>query len=175
MKQPPPTWPGRSWLHRWLPRSGLSLALAAIWLLLAGRITAATLLVAFLLGLVLPLLGAGFGLPWPPLRSRRKALAYLLLVCADIVVANLQVARLILFRSPAALRSRWLCVPLALNRPEAIAVFAATISLTPGTVSCDLAADGRALLVHCLDAPDPAAAVRRLKTRYEARLQEIFA
>jgi multicomponent K+:H+ antiporter subunit E len=46
--------------------------------------------------------------------------------------------------------------------------------MTPGTVSCDLAADGRSLLVHCLDAPDPDLAVRQMKLRYEARLKEIF-
>ena len=43
--------------------------------------------------------------------------------------------------------------------PEAIAVLAGTITMTPGTVSADLSADGRALLVHCLDTGDPAATV----------------
>ena len=58
--------------------------------------------------------------------------------------------------------------------PEAITVLAATITLTPGTVSCDLSEDGHALLVHCLHAPDPAAVLDEIKTRYEARLKEIF-
>jgi len=41
-------------------------------------------------------------------------------------------------------------------------------------VSSDVAADGRSLLVHCLDAPDPDAVRDEIKTRYEARLKEIF-
>jgi multicomponent K+:H+ antiporter subunit E len=46
--------------------------------------------------------------------------------------------------------------------------------MTPGTVSSDLSADGRSLLVHCLDAPDAKEAVMQMKTRYEERLKEIF-
>ena len=49
-----------------------------------------------------------------------------------------------------------------------------TITMTPGTVSCDLSADGRSLLVHCLDAPDAEDTVRQMKERYEDRLKEIF-
>jgi len=45
---------------------------------------------------------------------------------------------------------------------------------TPGTVSADLSADGRALLVHCLEAPDPEGVVATIKERYERRLREIF-
>lgn len=91
-----------------------------------------------------------------------------------MVVANLQVTRLILFRPAARLDVRWVVLPLELRSPEAITVLAGTITMTPGTVSCDLSADGRSLLVHCLDAPDAEEAVRAMKDRYEARLKEIF-
>ena len=53
-------------------------------------------------------------------------------------------------------------------------MLAGTITMTPGTVSCDLSADGRSLLVHCLDAPDAEDTVRQMKERYEDRLKEIF-
>jgi multicomponent K+:H+ antiporter subunit E len=92
----------------------------------------------------------------------------------DICLANLQVARIILFVPNAALRPAWVTIPLDLRAPEAITVLAGTITMTPGTVSSDLSACGRALLVHCLHAPDPAGVVTDIKTRYEARLKEIF-
>ena len=38
----------------------------------------------------------------------------------------------------------------------------------------DLSADGRALLVHCLDTGDPEGEVATIKRRYETRLKEIF-
>ena len=95
-------------------------------------------------------------------------------VAWDIVLANLQVARLILRVPNDRLRSRYVTVPLALTSPEAITVLAGTITMTPGTVSAELSADGRALLVHGLDVPDPDALVGDIKSRYEARLLEIF-
>ena len=55
-----------------------------------------------------------------------------------------------------------------------IAVLAGTITLTPGTVSADLCADGGALLVHCLETDDPEGTVARIKERYEDRLRRIF-
>ena len=56
----------------------------------------------------------------------------------------------------------------------AITVLAGTITMTPGTVSSDVSADGRSLLVHCLHAPEPASVVDEIKQRYERRLKEIF-
>ena len=47
--------------------------------------------------------------------------------------------------------------------------------MTPGTVTADMSADGRVLLIHSLHAPDPEAVRAEIKTRYEARLKEIFA
>ncbi|WP_317616383.1 Na+/H+ antiporter subunit E [Paracoccus mutanolyticus] len=100
--------------------------------------------------------------------------AFLGIVIGDIVRANFQVARIVLFIPRTNLRPAWVIVPLDLRRPEAITALAATITLTPGTVSCDLSRDGRSLLVHCLHAPDPDAVLSEIKTRYESRLKEIF-
>ncbi|MDP3547455.1 MAG: Na+/H+ antiporter subunit E, partial [Phreatobacter sp.] len=72
------------------------------------------------------------------------------------------------------LRSRYVTIPLDLTTPEAIAVLAGTITMTPGTVSADLSADGKALLVHCLDTDDPDATVAGIKMRYERRLKRMF-
>ena len=106
--------------------------------------------------------------------SRAAALAYAAVVLWDIAKANVQVAGWVLLRRPETLRSTWLVVPLKLRIPEAITLLAGTITMTPGTVSCDLAADGSALLVHCLHTEDAAATVAEIKTRYEARLVRIF-
>lgn len=158
----------------WLPYPRLTLMLAALWVLLQNRFTVGGLLFGLVLGTIIARATASFWPRRPRIRAYGKALAYVLLVLRDILVANVQVARLILFRPAASLKSCWLVVPLELEWPEAIAVFAGTITMTPGTVSCDLSADRRSLLVHCLDTPDPEAAARDLKQRYEARLKEIF-
>jgi multicomponent K+:H+ antiporter subunit E len=46
--------------------------------------------------------------------------------------------------------------------------------MTPGTVTADMSADGRSLLVHCLDATDADAIRDDIKSRYETRLMRIF-
>lgn len=164
----------RSLMRRWLPHPLLSVVLILLWMLLLDSFTAGGLLVGTVLSLVISAVTSNFWPARPPLRSWRRALAFMLLVLWDVVVANVLVARLILFRPSSALRSRWITIPLSLTSPEAITVLAGTITMTPGTVSGDVAADGRSLLVHCLDAPDAEAAVRDITTRYQSRLMEIF-
>jgi multicomponent K+:H+ antiporter subunit E len=65
-------------------------------------------------------------------------------------------------------------VPLDIQSPEAITMLAGTITMTPGTLSADLASDGSSILVHCLDVENADDVVRDIKHRYERRLKEIF-
>lgn len=161
-------------LRRFLPHPLLSLTIALVWVALANEVSAGSVVMGCLVGLVIPVLTQPFWPDRPLLRRPWLSLAYLGIVLHDIVVANIQVARLILFRRNDELRSAYVTVPLALTSPEAITVLAGTITMTPGTLSAELSADGRALLVHGLDVPDPDALVAEIKSRYEARLMEIF-
>jgi multicomponent K+:H+ antiporter subunit E len=158
-----------------LPHPGLSAMLLIVWLLMANSITVGGLVLGAVFALVLPKFTQPFWPDRPRMRFGRPFLGYLAIVLFDIVVANFQVAWLILFRRNRDLRARWLVVPIELTTPEAITMLAGTISLTPGTVSSDVSADGRFLLVHGLDVADEVAEVARIKTRYETRLQRIFA
>lgn len=159
---------------RLLPHPWLSLVLLAVWVALSNEVSAGSLVMGLIVGLVLPLLTRPFWPDRPKLRRPLLILRYLGIVLYDIVVANLQVARLVLLKRSSELRSAYVTVPLALRTPEAITVLAGTITMTPGTLSAELSADGRALLVHGLDVPDPAALVAEIKARYEAPLLEIF-
>jgi len=162
-------------MKRLLPHPGLSAMLVIVWLLMANSITIGGIVLGGAFALILPKFTQAFWPDRPKMRFGRAFLGYLAIVLFDIVVANFQVARLILFRRNRDLRASWLVVPIDLSTPEAITMLAGTISLTPGTVSSDVSADGRFLLVHALDVADPAAEVARIKRRYEARLQRIFA
>src|SRR3546814_19482941 len=73
-----------------------------------------------------------------------------------------------LFKPNRELRPHSITIPLDIHSPEAITALAGTITMTPGTLSADVSADGRALLVHCLDTGDPAGEVTGIKQRYEA-------
>jgi multicomponent K+:H+ antiporter subunit E len=160
-------------MNRILPHPGLSVLLVVMWVVMVNDLTFGTLFLGIVFGILVPI----FTAPWWPGRPDVRfapAIAYCGVVLWDIVVANFQVAAIILFKPARDLRPAWLVVPLDLTSPEAITVFAGTISLTPGTVSSDVSACGTYLLVHALHAPDPAADVAKVKARYEARLKEIF-
>lgn len=161
-------------MRRILPHPMLSLLLTIVWLMLVNKITPGNLLLGATLGILVPIVTAPY---WPDravISHPLRATSYVFLVMWDIVIANIEVARIILFKPNKNIRSRWVTVPLELKSPEAITVLAGTITMTPGTVSTMLSADGGALLVHCLDTDDPDAVRDQIKTRYEARLKEIF-
>jgi multicomponent K+:H+ antiporter subunit E len=160
-------------MNRLLPHPGLSVLLAILWVVMVNDLTLGVLFLGLVVGVLVPL----FTAPWWPGRPRvrfRPAFAYVGVVFWDILIANFQVAAIILFKPVRDLRPAWLTIPLELRSPEAITVLAGTISLTPGTVSVDVSACGRFLLVHALHAPDPAAEIAKAKARYEARLKRIF-
>lgn len=159
---------------RLFPHPGLSVMLVVVWLLLLNSLSVGGLVLGIVFGVLVPLLTRPFWPNRPEISFGWPLLEYLGVVMWDIVVANFQVARLILFRRSRDLRSHWLVIPLELRSPEAITTLAGTISLTPGTVSADMSADGRALLVHALDVADEAAEIARIKQRYERRLLRIF-
>lgn len=158
--------------RRWSPF--LIVTLAAVWALLVNDLSPGTMVFGLLLGAGIAALTTAYWPERPRIRNPFAIAGFALIVLYDIVVANLQVAYLVLFRRGESLRSRFVAVPLDLKKPEAIAVLAGTITMTPGTVSADVSADGRALLVHCLDTGDPDATVADIKSRYEARLMRIF-
>jgi len=161
-------------IRRLLPHPALSALLLVVWMLLVNEFTIGALFLAVVFSVLVPLLTGRFWPDRPRVRFGPDMAAYLAVVLFDIVVANFQIAWIILTRRNRDLRSHWLVVPVELRSAEAITVLAGTISLTPGTVSADVSADGRALLVHALDVADPEAEVARIKQRYETRLLKVF-
>lgn len=157
-----------------LPRPGFSVVLLITWVLAHQSLAPKTLLIGACAAIVLPALTNHF---WPEvLRVRRWGLlaGFLVIFCYDIIVANIQVAGLVL--GPAEkLRPTFLEVPIDLDNPLAITILAAVISLAPGTVAANLSGDRKTLLVHILHTEDAQGAIERIKERYEARLKEIFA
>ena len=161
-------------IRRLFPHPALAVLLFLVWILLANTLSAGTIVMALLIGVIVPLITAPYWRDKPLLHIGWPLLGYIGLVIWDIVVANFQVAWLILFRRNRDLNSCWLVIPLDIRRPEAITTLAGTITLTPGTVSCDISDKGHYLLVHCLHAPDPDAVRDEIINRYERRLVEIF-
>jgi multicomponent K+:H+ antiporter subunit E len=162
--------------RRWLPHPLLSLLLAVCWLWLNNTLAPGHALLGAALGVGIPYFTRRF---WPePLVIRRplRVVEYVAVVLYDIVVANLEVAAIIL--GPLSrLRPAFVRVPLDIRTDFAVTVLASTVTLTPGTVSVEIeddAAGGRVLVVHALRCLDPEGMARTIKQRYERRLKEIL-
>lgn len=160
-------------MSRWLPHPLASAVLVVAWLALWNDVSTGHVLLGAALAVAIPLYT--HRLADRPARLRRPVAVVRLAVKVlwDIVVANVSVARLVL--GPIdRLRPRFIAVPLDVAHPNAVALLASIITMTPGTVSCDVRIDERRILVHALDVDDPDRTIQLIKSRYERPLQEIF-
>ena len=158
-------------MKKLVPHPGLSVLLLSIWLLENNTISPGHILLGGFLALLIPYATSIFfpgqiRIIHPILISK-----YLGRLILDIVTANLQVA-LWVTQSNKKLKPIFIKYELEIESPLAISVLANTISLTPGTVSCDLSSDQRYLLIHCLHAEDPEEVIEEINQRYEKPLME---
>ena len=160
-------------MKRWLPFPVLSAALAVGWLLLTSELSLAHVLLAAILGIIIPLVTADFLGHLPRIISAKAALRLFFLVLWDIVIANIAVSRLVLGPT-GKLAPVFIRVPLALSNPQSTSLLASIITTTPGTVSAVIDAENRILLVHALDCTNPDQLIADIKRRYEQPLLEIF-
>jgi len=158
---------------KWLPHPIGSIALAVFWLWLNNTLEPGHVLLGAFLGWALPLFSRRFWQEHERVSKLWRLLPFALVVLADVVTANLRVARAVL--GPVErLRPGFARVPLDIRSDVGIAVLANTVTLTPGTLSADLSEDRRELLVHYLDEGDSSALVTGIKERYERPIMEVF-
>ena len=85
-------------MARLVPHPHLSVLLALVWILLANEIGAGTVLFGAVLGIAVPLVTSVYWSRRPRIGAPFVVVEYGLIVLWDIVVANIQVAYLVLFR-----------------------------------------------------------------------------
>ena len=161
-------------MKRLLPHPLLSLVLWLAWLALNNTVAPAHVLLGAMLACVLPLTGLHLADgTWPRLHRPGVALMLALRVLWDVVVSNVEVTRRVL-GPESAIRPGFLRVPLELTDDWAITTLAGIITMTPGTLTADVAEDGSYLLVHAFHVDDAEAIIASIKSRYEKPLKEIY-
>ena len=161
-------------MRRLLPHPWLSVVLWLVWLALHNTVVIAHVVLGGVLALLIPWATTSLAPgAWPALHRPGVALRLALTVLADIVVSNVEVAQRVL-GPEAAIKPGFIEVPLALTDDWAITLLAGIITMTPGTLTADVAADRSFLLVHAFHIDDAQALVASIKARYEAPLLEIF-
>ena len=156
----------------WLPHPFVSVIVAASWIMLAYSLDAGTLLMAALLGLLIPRLVQPFIARTPDI-NWTAAFKLFFVVLWDIIVCNIKVAKLVL--GPMQnLQPKWFRVPLESPHEQVNVLLAMIITTTPGTVSAGIDQDRGDILVHTLSSDNTDNDIQDIKNRYEKPLMIIF-
>ncbi len=150
-----------------------SLLLFAVWLLLNNTIAPGHMVLAAFLAITIPLLTSGMQDPQPNMHKPLVALRYIVMVIGDIIVANFEVAVLVLGPNKR-LNPAFIAIPMDIEHELPITILSSTVSLTPGTVSAEISEDKKWLYVHVLNLTNEEELIALIKHRYERPLREIF-
>lgn len=145
---------------------GWNLGLALVWCALAGSLTIIDVLIGFVVGYGL----LGWLTPTDEGRSYLRRLplmfAFVGYYTWQVIASSLRIAWEIV--TPTARRRPGIVeVPLDVHSDLQIALLANLITFTPGTVTLDLSADRRTMIVHDMFLEDADAARRQIKRRLE--------
>lgn len=147
--------------------------LALAWAAVTGDFTPAGVLLGFGLGfLVLFLTRRAIGSPTYAVKVV-QVLGLLMFFVWELIKANLRVAYDVL--TPGyAMRPGVVAIPLDARTDAQITLLANLISLTPGTLSLDVAKDRGELYVHAMYVDDPDRVRRQIKAGFERRVLEVL-
>lgn len=161
-------------MNKIFPMPFHTVSLLAVWLMLNNSFSPGHILLGSIFGVVIPWLCQPLRIPQPKFKKPFKLISYTLLVLKDVVLANIEVALLVL--GPGSrINPGFVAVPLDLQEELPITMLASTVTMTPGTVSAELSSDKTVMYVHVLNMPqDEQEVVDFIKTRYEANIKEIF-
>ncbi|OTG95577.1 Na+/H+ antiporter subunit E [Acinetobacter sp. ANC 3832] len=161
-----------SFFDRGIPHPFVSVLVALSWLMLNHSAELFDIVVALVLGLIIPKLIQPFIVQTPNI-NWRMAIKLFFIVLWDIVVSNVRVAKQVLGPTQN-LHPKWYRVPLDTDHEHVNALLAMIITTTPGTVSAGIDQERGDILVHALSSDDPDAEILDIKARYEAPLIVIF-
>jgi multicomponent K+:H+ antiporter subunit E len=159
---------------RWLRHPVYATILALAWMVLQERLTLGDFVMGYALATLIIYLCRYFWTEKVWVRRPGMALRLALTFAREIVVANLQVAWIVI-QPRIEITPAFLVLPLKLRDDLLITTLGNMITLTPGTLTVDVAPDRSGLFVHCLSAPDVDAVRRQIKQQFEAPLAESIA
>jgi multicomponent Na+:H+ antiporter subunit E len=150
----------------------VNVLLAAVWCFLVEDFTAPTFIVGYLVAAGVMFMSRRLMGEVVFFRKLGVFLKLLAVFLRELLVANVQVAWWIL-RPRLRVRPAMIRLPIELKTDLGISTLAGMISLTPGTVTVDVAPDRKSLDVHCLNVTDIEAVKHTIKTSFEKPLLEL--
>lgn len=149
--------------------------LALVWAAITGNFSALNLVLGAAIGAVTALLlRNGFSRPLQAGRLRR-IVSLLLLFLWELMVSAVRVAVIVLRPNlRASLRPAIIAFPLTVKSDAEITLLANMITLTPGTLSVDVADDRSALYVHVLHLTNRDRLIADIANGFERKVREVF-
>ncbi len=156
---------------------GINLLLAVSWLVLTGEFTPGNLVIGYIIGYLTLLWADEATLPDSAmsryLRRVPKIIALVFYFLWTVIVANFRMARAVL--SPLSrLHPAIVAVPLDITDPIGITLLANWITLTPGTLTIEVAEDTKTMYIHTFQCPDVEAFRAEIKNAFERRIMELY-
>lgn len=140
---------------------GINLQLAFVWAALWG-VSLASLVTGFGVGFIVLALAQRLVGSKSYVQSGLGVARLAFVFTASLVASNLRLARDILRPRPR-FASALLAVDVTDLSPSQVTIVSALISLTPGSITVDVADDGSRIFVHTLYAGDPEGARKELR------------
>ncbi|WP_068317211.1 Na+/H+ antiporter subunit E [Polycladidibacter hongkongensis] len=152
----------------------LNLLMAIAWGAVTGSFAALNLLFGFILGtLGLALIREQVAFRAYVSKSA-KVFGLAVLFLKELVLSSWRVLRIVIRPRIEDLKPGIIAVPLDVDQDFEITLLANMVTLTPGTLSVDVADNKDTLFVHCIDVPDPQETIDDIKNGFERRIMEAF-
>ncbi|GLQ17921.1 Na+/H+ antiporter subunit E [Maritalea porphyrae] len=153
----------------------IAVLLAVTWAAITGTFSLGNLLLGGAIG-VAALWVIRLQITRPKFLSKvPKIIGLALLFLYELVLSSIKVMALVL--SPnmkKSLEPAIIAFPLRVKSDMEITLLANLITLTPGTLSVDVAEDRSVLYVHAISAPDKRGLIKDISTGFEAKIMEVF-
>jgi len=150
----------------------VNISLAVVWAALIGPFSLTNLLAGFVLGYLSLLIttrgGERGGYVW----RVRAAIFFVVFVVYELIAANMRVAWYPV-SNLKDLRPAVLAIPLEPMSDIQITTLANLITLTPGTLTIDVAPDRRMMFVHFMHVDDADEEIAGIKSGFERRILEV--
>ena len=151
----------------------LNLCLALAWVALTGQLTPVNFGFGFAVGYLLLWLASRSGGKSNYFKKVWLLIRFAGFAIGQLVLANLRVTYEILTPTHT-MRPAVVAVPLDVTQPAAVTMLANLITLTPGTLSLDVAPNGQMLYIHAMHVRDAASFRQEIKEGFERYIKEIF-
>jgi multicomponent Na+:H+ antiporter subunit E len=149
--------------------------LALVWVSITGNFSALNLLLGAGIGALTALLLRDWFASPRVLRRLKRMASLVLLFLWELLVSAVRVAIIVMTPDiKSALRPGIIAFPLSVKSDAEITLLANMITLTPGTLSVDVAEDRSVLYVHTLHLDDREALIAEIANGFERKIREVF-